>query len=84
MICRHFTEPAWPIWQVGFHPSYQEENPMTNTSNSLNAKQAKVILQFLQRTQLQGAEMPAYVDAFNCLSVIAQQDEAEAAVPASE
>ncbi|MFC3051647.1 hypothetical protein [Kordiimonas pumila] len=40
----------------------------------LSAKQAKTIIQFLQRTQLQGAEMPAYVDAFNALSAIAASE----------
>ncbi len=39
--------------------------------DSLSADQAKAILQFLQRTQMQGAEMPVYVDLFNVLSAIA-------------
>lgn len=38
---------------------------------SLSPDQAKAILQFLQRTQMQGAEMPVYVDLFNTLSAIA-------------
>ena len=38
---------------------------------AVSAKQAAAILQFLQRTQMQGAEMPAYVDIFNTLSGIA-------------
>lgn len=38
---------------------------------AISAKQAAAILQFLQRTQMQGAEMPAYVDIFNTLSGIA-------------
>ena len=36
-------------------------------SVQLNENQAKIILQFLQRTQMQGSEMPAYVDVFNTL-----------------
>jgi len=42
------------------------EQPELNVS----PKQAAAILQFLQRTQMQGAEMPAYVDIFNTLSGI--------------
>lgn len=49
-------------------------NNEQNQSNNVSADQAKAILQFLQRTQMQGAEMPAYVDIFNCLSAIAGQD----------
>lgn len=36
----------------------------------VSPQQAAAILQFLQRTQMQGAEMPAYVDIFNTLSAI--------------
>jgi len=36
----------------------------------ISAKQAATALQFLQRAQMQGAEMPAYVDVFNQLSAI--------------
>lgn len=39
--------------------------------DSLSPEQAKVCLQFLQRTQMQGAEMPAYVSLFNSLTAIA-------------
>lgn len=45
----------------------------------ITAKQAAVILQFLQRTQMQGAEMPAYVDVFNVLSAIAATEPQESA-----
>ncbi len=38
---------------------------------SLTADQAKTTLYFLQRANLQGSEMPAYVDVFNTLSSIA-------------
>jgi len=47
---------------------------MTEQMNSLTSKQAAVVLQFLQRTQMQGAEMPAYVDVFNVLTAIAGKD----------
>lgn len=40
------------------------------TDLNVSPKQAAAILQFLQRTQMQGAEMPAYVDVFNALSAI--------------
>lgn len=40
------------------------------TDLNVSPKQAAAILQFLQRTQMQGAEMPAYVDVFNTLSGI--------------
>lgn len=40
------------------------------TELNVSPKQAAAILQFLQRTQMQGAEMPAYVDIFNTLSAI--------------
>ncbi len=43
---------------------------------TVTPKQAVAILQFLQRTQMQGAEMPAYVDIFNTLSAIAGKEEA--------
>lgn len=46
---------------------------MTNSQNQqsgVSVDQAKAILQFLQRTQMQGAEMPVYVDVFNTLSSI--------------
>lgn len=36
----------------------------------INPQQASIILQLLQRAQMQGAEMPAYVDVFNTLSAI--------------
>ncbi len=51
-------------------------------NTEINPKQAAVILQLLQRTQMQGAEMPAYVDVFNTLSAIvatAPQEMAETA-----
>lgn len=50
---------------------------------TITAKQAEVMLQFLQRTQMQGAEMPAYVDIFNTLSGIAGAAKSEAS-PESE
>ena len=53
---------------------------MTNEIPVLSAKQAQATLQFLQRTQMQGAEMPAYVDLFNTLTAIAGQ-EAEVGEP---
>lgn len=40
----------------------------------LSADQAKACLQFLQRAQLQGAEMPAFVSIFNSLSAIVSAD----------
>lgn len=40
--------------------------------SGLSPEQAQVILQFLQRAQLQGSEMAAYVDVFNALSVVAK------------
>jgi|GEM_PF-4222375 len=43
---------------------------MTQSVPTLNAKQAAATLQFLSRTQMQGAEMPAYVEIFNVLSAI--------------
>ncbi|UTW59978.1 hypothetical protein KFE96_06640 [Kordiimonas sp. SCSIO 12603] len=47
------------------------DHTATHTQNpEINPKQAAVILQLLQRTQMQGAEMPAYVDVFNTLSAI--------------
>lgn len=53
-------------------------------TEQLTADQAKACLQFLQRTQMQGAEMPAYVSIFNSLSSIAGTDSAaEAPVPVS-
>lgn len=39
-------------------------------TTTLSPKQAAATLQFLQRTQMQGAEMPVYVDIFNTLSAI--------------
>ena len=48
--------------------------PPKNQNESLSNNQAKAILQFLQRTQMQGAEMPVYVDVFNTLSAIAGAD----------
>ncbi len=50
------------------HMSDQTTTIEQNTE--INPKQAAVILQLLQRTQMQGAEMPAYVDVFNTLSAI--------------
>ncbi|MEX0299203.1 MAG: hypothetical protein AB3N28_09040 [Kordiimonas sp.] len=40
------------------------------TELNVSPQQASAILQFLQRTQMQGAEMPAYVSIFNTLSAI--------------
>ncbi len=58
-----------------------------NQQNSVSVDQAKAILQFLQRTQMQGSEMPAYVDVFNTLSAIVgtepQQNDATAKADAS-
>ena len=44
---------------------------------NVSSQQASAILQFLQRTQMQGAEMPAYVDVFNTLSAIVAAAPAE-------
>jgi len=58
-----------------------------NAEAAVSPKQAAAILQFLQRTQMQGAEMPAYVDVFNTLSAIvaaAPQEMAEAVSAPSE
>lgn len=57
------------------------ENQKTQ-KDSLSADQAKAILQFLQRTQMQGAEMPVYVDLFNVLSAIAGAASEAHSVPA--
>lgn len=43
----------------------------TEISDNLTKDQAKIVLQFLQRTNLQGSEMPAYVDVFNVLTSLA-------------
>ncbi len=49
---------------------------LENTNNpAISPELARVTLQFLQRASLQGAEMPAYVEVFNCLSAVAQQDQ---------
>ena len=45
----------------------------------ISVKQAAAVLQFLQRTQMQGAEMPAYVDVFNTLSAIVAAAQVEGA-----
>lgn len=52
-------------------------------STTITAEQAKIILQFLQRTQLSGSEMPAFVAVFNSLSAIAQDSADEQAMPAN-
>ena len=49
------------------------------TTGTITAQQAAALLQFMQRAQLQGAEMPAYVDVFNTLSKIVADAQAEAA-----
>jgi len=49
-----------------------------NGSGTITATQAQGILDLLQRTQMSGAEMPAYVDIFNTLSevvALAQSDD---------
>ncbi|WP_417459237.1 hypothetical protein [Kordiimonas sp.] len=51
---------------------------MKQDQQALTPKHAAATLQFLQRAQLTGAEMPAYVEVFNVLSTIAQADTAEA------
>ncbi|WP_262689792.1 hypothetical protein [Kordiimonas aestuarii] len=48
---------------------------MSKDQPALSAKHATIILQFLQRTQLQGAEMPAFVEVCNSLSTIAKPAE---------
>ena len=57
------------------------------TELNVPPQQASAILQFLQRTQMQGAEMPAYVSVFNTLSAIVaaapQELAAEDASPAA-
>lgn len=50
----------------------------------LSPKQAAATLQFLQRTQMQGAEMPVYVDIFNTLSAIVAAAPQEMAVSGTE
>ena len=55
-----------------------------NPKISLSADQAKAILQFLHRTQMQGAEMPVYVDLFNTLSTIAGVSNAAADLSADD
>lgn len=50
------------------------------TGNGLTSEQARVVLQFLQRTQLQGSEMAAYVDVFNALSSVAQTTSSDSEV----
>lgn len=55
----------------------------TQSARQLSTEQARAALQFLQRTQLQGAEMPAYVSIFNVLSALAQAAEGEDAVTAA-
>lgn len=60
---------------------------MANSQPTLTADQAKATLQFLARTQMQGAEMPAYVDIFNVLTAIIEAEEAapkEKAEPATD
>lgn len=52
------------------------------TTGEITPKQAATILQFLQRTQLQGAEMPAYVDLFNTLSAIVAKAQGDTAAVA--
>lgn len=46
-------------------------NKSPGLSPNLSADQAKATLQFLARSQMQGAEMPVYVDIFNTLTAIA-------------
>jgi len=41
-------------------------------SNSLTAKQAMAAVQFLQRADLKGAEVPAFVEVMQALSALAQ------------
>ncbi len=50
---------------------------MTQDQQALSPKHAQAALQFLQRAQLTGAEMPAYVEVFNALSAAAQAGAAE-------
>ena len=47
-----------------------EGQDIAEAKGEISAKQAAAILQFLQRAQMQGAEMPVYVDVFNTLSGI--------------
>ncbi|WP_417451287.1 hypothetical protein [Kordiimonas sp.] len=49
---------------------------MSKDEPALSAKQVSIILQFLQRTQLQGTEVPAFIDVFNSLSAAAKTGEA--------
>jgi hypothetical protein len=51
-------------------PLGQSADKASQGTGEISAKQAAILLQFLQRTQMQGAEMPAYVDVFNSLSAI--------------
>lgn len=57
---------------------------MTETSDTLTQDQAKIVLQFLQRTNLQGSEMPAYVDVFNVLTSLAGLSSANGHAGASD
>ena len=58
---------------------------MANTidqTTQLNENQAKAILQFLQRTQMQGGEMPVYVDVYNTLMAIAGEQNTDVSTSA--
>ncbi len=52
-----------------------------NHSQGLSAEQAQTALQFLQRTQLQGAEAPVFVNLLAALTAIAKSP---APMPAGE
>lgn len=46
---------------------------------SLSATQAAAILQFLQRTNLKGAEVPAFMEVASILSAMAEPAQAQGA-----
>jgi len=56
-----------------------EVQDVADAKGEISAKQAAAVLQFLQRAQMQGAEMPVYVDVFNTLSGIVAAAQAGAA-----
>jgi len=61
---------------TGATPSHEEDKDMSDQTTPITPDQAKVILQFLQRTQLTGSEMPAYVAVFNSLTAIVDAEPA--------
>jgi hypothetical protein len=58
-------------------PTVPAREMPAKAADKISAKQAAALLQFLQRTQMQGAEMPVYVDVFNSLSAIAATENSQ-------